>query len=381
MKVGLYTISPTPTVGGAFVLRDDVARAAIESSGHHQFELVSYNKFPRLRRRFGRHLARLASIRHRFNSLRRQSLKQEASRRGLDMLWFNMVEPFDAGLPYMLTIFDLQHRLQPWFPEVSANGQWSERETTWSQAALRASIILVGSDEAKKDLSFFYGIPPKRIHVVPFPTPQPAIDAAASGNADNGTSVRKKYGIDGDYLFYPAQFWPHKNHFNLLQALRRLRAEKGMALSLVLTGSDHGNLNYIHDLVSSHHLEDCVHFLGFIPHEDVIALYRGARALSYVSFFGPENLPPLEAMALGCPVVLADIPGVRTLFGEAPILVDPRNPESIAAGVQRAVEDSALRQHCIALGRELAMSNTREQYVSRIHEILDQFEPFRRCWR
>jgi glycosyltransferase involved in cell wall biosynthesis len=384
MKVGLYTIAGEATVGGGFVLRNDVARAALEVRGRHEFELVSFNKFESLKgglaHRVARKVARLSPIGRRVASSRRQLLEEQVRERRLDMLWFNHLEPIDVGLPYILNIFDLQHRLQPWFPEVSANGQWEERENTWSRAIRRASIITVGSEQAKQELSFFYGVPLDRIHAVPFPTPQGAIDAG-SATAANAPDIRKKYNVEGDYLFYPAQFWAHKNHVNLLHALRRLRDEHGIVLSLVLTGSDHGNLAHLRAVAARLGLDRKVHFLGFIPHPDVIALYRGALALAYVSFFGPENLPPLEAMAMGCPVVLADISGVRTLFGEAPVLVDPRDEASIAEGIRQLVQSTDVRQRRIAVGREVALQNTCARYVGRIHEILDAFEPVRRCWR
>src|SRR5262249_40971464 len=248
-------------------------------------------------------------------------------------------------------------------------------------AIRRASIITVGSEQAKEELSFFYNVPRDRIHAVPFPTPQGAIDAANSAAESDASDVRKKYGIAGDYIFYPAQFWAHKNHVNLLHALRRLREQRDVDLSLVLTGTDHGNLDHVRAVASRLGLDGRLHVLGFIPHADVIALYRNALALAYVSFFGPENLPPLEAMAMGCPVGLSDIPGVGSLFGDAPVLVDPRNDVSIAEGIQRLIEDPKVRQRCIAAGRDIAMANTCARYVARIHEILDEFEPVRRCWR
>src|SRR5207253_1351991 len=99
-----------------------------------------------------------------------------------------------------------------------------------------------GSQEAKEQLSHFYGVPLTNVHVVEFPTPRVALDAAAisSGDAFDGNAIREKYGIKGEFLFYPAQFWAHKNHVNLLHALRLLHDEHSLELRLVLTGSDQG---------------------------------------------------------------------------------------------------------------------------------------------
>jgi glycosyltransferase involved in cell wall biosynthesis len=376
MKVGLFTKSVPETVGGGHVLRDDVARAAVDFKGRHHFEIVTLPHRPsrsRLVRPFRRLLPRRRPL--------EEALFEEVRKQQIDVLWFNHFKPIDAGVPYILNIFDMQHRLQPWFPEVSENGLWDQREKTWSRAVLRASIVTVGSEEAKEQISFFYGVPLERIHAIPLPTPQSAIDGAATAPvADGGALLREKYGIKGDFLYYPAQFWAHKNHVNLLHAIRLLRDEHGILVRLALTGSNQGNQDYIEKIASNLGLGDDVHFLGFVPREDVLALYRNALALAFVSFFGPENLPPLEAMALECPVVLSDIAGVRTLFGDAPVFVDPRDPASIASGIAALHGDPALRRKKVALGRAIALQNTSANYVSHLHEILDGFEPFRRCW-
>jgi glycosyltransferase involved in cell wall biosynthesis len=384
MKVGLYVVDFPATLGGGYVMRDDVARAAPEFKGRHEIELVRASSLSAsveqstLRQK----VARLLRRGTRSRDLRRQRVESEIRRRGIQLLWFNHVEPLDVDIPYILNIFDLQHRLQPWFPEVSANGLWDLRESLWSGAIKRASIVTVGSQEAKEQLSHFYGVPLSNIHVVPFPTPRAALDAAATSSASavDAGAIKEKYGIKGEFLFYPAQFWAHKNHVNLLHALRLLHDQHGLRLPLVLTGSDQGSLSHVREITDGLGLTPYVHYLGFVPHEDVIAFYRSAFALSYVSFFGPENLPPLEAMALGCSVVLSDIPGVQTLFGDGPVLVDPRRAESIAAGIKWLHDNPDLRCQRAQAGKEIAIRNTPEQYVRNIQAILDDFEPMRRCW-
>ena len=88
---------------------------------------------------------------------------------------------------------------------------------------------------------------------------------------------------------------------------------------LVLVGDDKGQAGHVASLVREMGLSDSVHQLGFVETEELVALYRGAHSLLYLSF-GPENLPPLEAYALGCPVVASDVPGAREQLGEAALL-------------------------------------------------------------
>ena len=369
-----------PTLGGGFVFRDDLEKAAAALSGRHSFEPVGLQLKFDLRRKAANAFNVLRGRPRLAPPVDAAALFAEVERRRIDLLWYNHIPPVHIGVPYLINIFDLQHRLQPAFPEVSSEGQWEYRERVWSDGVRRAALVTVGSDEARAQLSHFYGVPLERIFVLPFPTPQRAIDIARGAIAVEGSGdIRAKYGIKGDFLFYPAQFWPHKNHVNLLLGLKLLQS-RGRKVSLVLTGSDHGNRSHVEAVAQRLGLSDEVHFCGFVPYEDILAFYRQACALSYVSFFGPENLPPLEAMALGCPVIMADIAGVQTLHGDGPYLVDPRKPEAIADGVEWVLDNPDQVAGRVTRARNLALHNDCGHYLERLQQILDEFAFMRRGW-
>jgi glycosyltransferase involved in cell wall biosynthesis len=380
MKVGLYTIDLPATLGGGFVLRDDLTRAASAISGRHTLTPVALPPAVHTRSKFKKGW-NLITGRPKHSALPAASrLKEIVAREGIHLLWYNHIEPIEIGTPYVLNIFDLQHRLQPCFPEVSAGGQWEHREAAWADPIRRAAIVTVGSEEAKEQLCHFYGVPLENVWVLPFPTPQKAIDIALGKiDAPAKVDVRAKYGIKHDFLFYPAQFWPHKNHVNLLHAIKALR-QRGREISLVLTGADHGNRPHVENAARELGITDLVHFCGFVPYEDILSFYHDAKALCYVSFFGPENLPPLEAMALGCPVILSDIPGVRTLHGDGPVLVNPKSPAAIADGVEWVLDNAASLPARVKMAREVALANNCQRYWESFQRVLDEFEPIRRCW-
>jgi glycosyltransferase involved in cell wall biosynthesis len=164
-------------------------------------------------------------------------------------------------------------------------------------------------------------------------------------------------------------------------ALQILRQRHGLPLSLALVGSDQGNRAQVQQMAERCGVAEAVSFLGFVSREDLVALYRKAVALTYVSWCGPENLPPLEAFALGCPVVATDIPGAREQLGEAVMLVSPGDPESIATGIKQVWQDTALRERLIQAGHKRACQWTARDYVRGVFEFLDRFEPIVRCWR
>ncbi len=430
MKIGLCVIDMPASLGGGYVFRESLAQAALANPGRHTVELVrarprqpKYDQSsigaslgkalqrggvasvlnPANLKAGARKVARkvlrpgggAGSVEPQVRSYVDWAIEQKLTwpnpdvvrdfdadirDRNFDLLWFNNIEPIHVGVPYIYNVFDLQHRVQPWFPEVSDKGQYRLREGSYSEAVRRAAFVVTASEETREQVTLFYGVPPDRIRVIPFPTPQPATDAAAVPPKISEAELRAKHGIKGPYLFYPAQFWPHKNHINLVRGLKVLGETYGLEYSMVFTGADHGNAEFVKAEARSLGLADKVHFVGFVSSDEVAALYRHAFAMTYVTFFGPDNLPPLEAFAFGCPVVLSDIPGIEKLFEDAVVPVNHRDPSSIAAGVKRLVDDPAGCAQRVAKGKLIAARNSMPNYVTQVQALFDEFESVRRCW-
>jgi glycosyltransferase involved in cell wall biosynthesis len=305
-------------------------------------------------------------------------LQKAVERDQVQLLWFATCIYWPVEIPYIATVWDIQHRLQPWFPEVSHKGiwGWDYRETYYTNFLRRAAYIITPNQAGQDELSFFYQIPAERFRRLTHPAPR--IERIPS--QEEVASVLKKYNLSTRYLFYPAQFWAHKNHVNLLKALSILREKHQMDLDLVLTGFDQGNLHHIQTMIENLHLKEHVRFLNFIPREDLIALYAGAVALTYVTYFGPENLPPLEAFACGCPVVASDVPGAAEQLGDAALRVNASRPEEIALAVRNIYDDSRLRTGLIEKGLARAKEFTGLDYVRCVFTMIDDFEAIRSNW-
>ncbi|MGG6239896.1 glycosyltransferase family 4 protein [Nodosilinea sp. AN01ver1] len=281
-------------------------------------------------------------------------------------------------IPYALTIWDLQHRLQPYFPEVSQGREWGKRERFYRVNLPRATYLITGTERGKAEIERFYQIAPERVQVIPFPTPRLA-EALA-----NHTSAKEdflaQHGLPSQYFFYPAQFWPHKNHYTLLKAFKTLVDEQGVDTALVLTGSDKGNAGYIKQLIQDLDLAARVHILGFVAKEDLANLYKHALALVFPTHFGPDNLPPLEAFSLGCPVIASQVPGAAEQLGDAALLVDQRDATQLALAMKAVYEDETLRHELIQNGLTRAKSWQPQDYAKRLIALLDEFERIRHCW-
>jgi glycosyltransferase involved in cell wall biosynthesis len=282
---------------------------------------------------------------------------------------------FETAVPYVLAIHDLQHRLQPEFPEVSADGEYERREYLFGNAARYATLVLADSEVGKEDILAAYGdsgITADRVKVLPFLpacAPRPRLSGAQR------EALRARYGLPPRYLFCPAHFWPHKNHARIIEALAWVRRQHGEEIPIVLTGSHTGALREftwtaLRERMHAQGVGGQVHALGYVPDEDVAALYASAEALVFPTFFGPTNIPILEAWACDCPVLTSDLRGIREQVGPAGLLVDPRSVEALAEGIHRLWNDATLRQQLVESGRARLAAYTHEDYLARLTEIL-----------
>jgi glycosyltransferase involved in cell wall biosynthesis len=285
--------------------------------------------------------------------------------------------PFEAGVPYVMAIHDLQHRLQPEFPEVSANGEWESREYYLRNGARYATLLLADSEVGKEDILNFYGpygVTADRVKVLPY---LPASCLAVDISKSEQQRVQTKYHLPDRYLFYPAQFWPHKNHHRIVQALGLLKQEHRVNIPVVFCGSHTEEIREraFHDVMSLSSqlgLKNEICYLGYVPDEDMSGIYAGAAALVMPTFFGPTNIPVLEAWAFGCPVLTSDIRGIREQVGDAAVLVNPRSVEAIADGIYRIWTDENLGRMLAERGRQRLATYGPDDYRRRLIEILEE---------
>jgi glycosyltransferase involved in cell wall biosynthesis len=395
VRVGVYLGDIPPSAGGGYTLQQDLLEALLEhaeESRHSFFVLtgqeigMGVDKWPRnvdvipLRtssrlRRFGNRIRRRLGEEDTW-LLENGVLDGAAKGAQVEFLWSMSAGLIDSDVPFLVIVLDLAHRLCPWFPEVGHHATWLYRERAFSRALRRASYVVVGTQAGRADVERMYQVPSDRIRILPHPTPRFA-RSAAPAHAEN---VPAEIGIQPGFLLYPAQFWPHKNHANLLLAIKDLVSNRSCDVKAVFVGSDQGNLAHVQRFVSDMGLSSRVRILGFVERETLVSLYQHASALTYVSFFGPENLPALEAFALGCPVIASDVPGAAEQLGNAAILIDPRDPHQIADAIERILREPSLRNELIARGLKRASRWTAAEFVRAVFGILDEFESVRRCW-
>lgn len=262
----------------------------------------------------------------------------------------------------MGVIHDLMHRYERRFPEVSRHGLFNRRERHYRNICSAASVVLVDSQVGKSHVIEAYGTGTGRIHILPYVAP-PYMQNQEPADFES------RYRLPASFIFYPAQFWRHKNHVRLLQALA-IALEAVPDLNLVLAGSRKNAYADVLQAIEDLHLQHRVMLVGYVPDEDMPGFYRRARGLVMPTFFGPTNIPPLEAMMAGCPMAVSNVYAMPEQVGDAALLFDPHSVDDIAQAIVCLVTDEALRARLSEAGKKRAQAWGQRHFEARFHQIV-----------
>ncbi|MFZ4855396.1 MAG: glycosyltransferase family 4 protein [Desulfuromonadaceae bacterium] len=268
-----------------------------------------------------------------------------------------------APVPALNTIHDLMHRYERRFPEIGTCWQYAWREWHFKNTCRWSDGILVDSQLGKQHVIDSYQIDPSRIHVLPFIAPSYLDDKPLVETTTLKTELPKKF------LFYPAQFWEHKNHKRLVKAVHLLKY-RFPEIKLVLTGAKKNEYAIIQKLCVELALDNDVIFLDHVSDSQMALLYRDARAMIMPTFSGPTNIPPLEAMKSGCPAAVSNIYAMPEQTKGAALLFDPESVDDMASAMAKLWEDDNLCRDLSERGKEVSLEWTKEHFDALVAEIL-----------
>jgi glycosyltransferase involved in cell wall biosynthesis len=278
---------------------------------------------------------------------------------------FPAQESLSYQVPFRVVaaIHDLMHRYEKSFPEASSLLRYPIRDFRFKNIAQNSDIILVDSLLGGDHVEESYLIPKKKISVLPYTYPQYLKEAF-----DNN-KLSQYYKLPKKFIFYPAQFWPHKNHLNLIRALS-ISLKKYPDIYLVLTGSKNRNYKNINKLIESLNLKERVVILGHVPDKNMAFLYRHARAMIMPTFFGPTNIPPIEALSCGCPALVSHVYGMPEQLGNAALYFEPSSPDSIANTIKKIWSNDHLHKTYKNRAIQYTKKNNQSLFNQRFKSIL-----------
>ena len=261
-----------------------------------------------------------STLRARLGTLAAATLGASRLRRAMEparVVHFPFTVPVPApkrGTGFVQTLLDVQH-LE--LPHLFSRAELLYRRRYYEGASKRADIVITISEHARARMIELLGLDPERVRV-----------------ATLGVDVDAFVPFGGErepFVLYPARGWAHKNHARLIEAVEMLRVERP-ELRLVLTG---GGLDALGEL------PEWVDRRGLVSTPELHELYRSASVLAFPSLYEGFGLPPLEAMASGCPVAASRAGSIPEVCGDAAVLFDPYDPADIATGIREALARSA----------------------------------------
>jgi glycosyltransferase involved in cell wall biosynthesis len=267
-----------------------------------------------------------------------------------------------AGVPCrsVVTIHDCIHLMFPqYLPNRMAYAY--ARASMWA-AARRSDCILTVSEASKRDILHFFNVPPEKIVVV-----YNAIDDHfwATPPEEDVARVRERYQLDHQFVLYVGNIKPHKNLVRLIESFAEFRQTGFEDVKLLIIGDEISKLPALRRAVHRHKLHKHVRFLGYVSEQTLGILYRLAAVFVFPSLYEGFGLPPLEAMASGTPVVTSNVSSLPEVAGDAAVLVDPYDTDSIVDGLRRVVGDPALAADLRARGLVRAREFSWERSVER----------------
>lgn len=239
---------------------------------------------------------------------------------------------YKTSVPVVTTMHDVQ---EFHFPEFFTASERLHRAINNFKSVTESDHIIVSFDHIKKDLLKYYSVPAEKISVCPPPF---ADDWFATKKETDWQVLEKKYSISKKYLIYPAATWPHKNHIRLLEAFKEVR-KIIPDLNLICTGNKTDYYDIIQKKILELGLENSVKFLGIVPEEDLIGLYKNAELVVIPTLYEAGSGPLYEAMKYKVPVICANTTSLPETVSNAKYVFNPNDVDELSVLIIKMLSD------------------------------------------
>ena len=377
MKIGVNLFPLRPQIaGGLEPFNKNLLKAMFELNCDHTYTLITApwnheeidfgpGPYRKIRIETGPPLGMLRRLRARLTNSH-WDLYRCAMDLGVDVWFCPMMEldPRHIDIPSVVLVPDIQ---QEFYPQFFTPQELSHRQLNVKPSCQLAGAVITISEYSRKTLLDQYDLDPDKVHVVYGAAGQ---EFDPSTVEESWSRVEEEYGLREGYLFYPANTWSHKNHEVLLMALHRLK-KRGLTPQLVLTGAAVRPIDTLKALARQLDCEDQLLYLGYVDQRFFPGLYRGAGCLVFPSLFEGFGIPLVEAMATGCPVACGNLTSIPEVVGEAAMMFEPRNPDSIADAIETILRDPEVGQQLAEKGRKRASLFSWKKAAQKALEILE----------
>lgn len=285
-----------------------------------------------------------------------------------DLVHFKVQPAFKTDRPSIYEVYEMQYA---YFPEYFSPFYWAYRDVVYRGFCERADRVAAMSTHIKQDLIRAYDIEPEDIPVIPWSSIH---ESWEEPTAEELEETRNGLGLPEEFLLFPAQTWPHKNHLGLVEALSILE-DRDIEAPLVAPGRKNHHYPAVRERVRELGLEDKVHFPGHVPSRAIYRLLRACKAVVFPTKFEGGGLPSIEALVAGAPIACSRLPSIMETAGDVPVYFDPDDPEDMADAIEAVWTDDELRRDMVKRGRARAKETSWKHAARRTRAVyLDLLE-------
>ena len=263
---------------------------------------------------------------------------------------------YNADVPVIIIMHDIQ---EYHYPEYFTTPQKLHRKINNINAINESDHIIVSFDHIKNDLLKYFDIKDSKISICP---PPYTSNWFLSKKLTSAEDLKSKFKIENEFLLYPAATWKHKNHINLFKALSHLN-EEGLKIQLICTGNKTDYFEYLQkesvELGSSNQIK----FLGIIPEEDLIGLYKCASLVVIPTLYVAGSAPLYEAMRYSVPVICSDVTSLPDTMGNKKYIFNPNNINEIASLIKKMLQEKDFRSENLKNSAERLHSLDKVDYT------------------
>lgn len=268
--------------------------------------------------------------------------------------------------PFIMTIHDLQEKH---YPKNFSLAQRIWRQATNLMLSRAANGLLCESSYVRDDITRFLGVAASKVSVIP----APPVSAFVPEHLDAGAlqSATAALDLPPQFLFYPAQFFAHKNHIRLVEAFALVLREFPEC-RLLLTGQPRYEFTKVMARVRALGLEERVRHLGYVDTPSMAALYARATLVVVPTLFESISIPAYEAFRLGAALCISNVVGLPEQVGDAGVLFDPFSINDMAQKISEALGNEGFRGELIARGKARINAFTAQSYAAQLEALLNK---------
>lgn len=280
-------------------------------------------------------------------------------------LFFEYQVPYGMDTKVANYVYDVNYKVYPDTVDESALKWLNEKLPLYCD---RSDTIITISKFSKKEIIKYLNIDDSKIQIVPCGVDCEKYNRKKDMNQIN--AVRKKYGINGDYILYMGTLEPRKNIALLIEAYASLTKKKSSLPKLVIAGKKGWMYERLFQMVLDYGLKDRIIFTGYIEDEDSPVLMSGAKLFVFPSLYEGFGIPPLEAMACGIPVIVSDAEALSEVVGDSAEVFHFTDVADLEDRIRRILENEEIRKKFSETGSDWAKKYTWEKAGEKLAAVL-----------